>query len=63
MKTLQTNELEQIYDDLATAIDQVPASKHELFLAKLVMLLANEQDDPKRFGELLDVARQNLIGS
>ncbi|MBK6652214.1 MAG: DUF2783 domain-containing protein [Betaproteobacteria bacterium] len=63
MKTLQTNELEQIYDDLATAIDQVPASKRELFLAKLVMLLANEQDDPKRFGELLDVARQNLIGS
>lgn len=63
MKTLQTNELEQIYDDLATAIDQVPASKCELFLAKLVMLLANEQDDPKRFGELLDVARQNLIGS
>ena len=63
MKTLQTNELEQIYDDLATAIDQVPASKRELFLAKLVMLLANEAADPKRLGTPLDVARQNLIRS
>lgn len=63
MKTLQTNELEQVYDDLATAIDQVPPGKSELFLAKLVMLMANDMANPAHFAELLVQARQNLSSS
>lgn len=63
MKTLQINQLEQIYDDLATAIDQVPDGCSELFLAKLVMLMANDLAEPERFADLVRQAQQKLRGS
>lgn len=60
MKTLPIGALEQVYDKLAIAIDQVPAAKSELFLVKLVMLLANEVADAARFEELASQALQNI---
>ena len=63
MQSLQTHELEQVYDDLAQAIDQVPPGTNELFLAKLTMLLANELANPQRLTELIGQAHQNLKSS
>lgn len=42
MKTLSTQDLEAIYDILATTIDETDEDKQLLFLVKLVLLLANE---------------------
>ncbi len=63
MTTLPIHALENIYDELALAVDQVPAGRTELFLTKLVLLLANETGNSRRFCELLAQAQQNLKGS
>lgn len=54
-----STDLETLYDALATAIDRA-ASKRELFLAKLALLLAHEVNDPKRVGALCDAALDDL---
>ncbi|UTO05460.1 DUF2783 domain-containing protein [Moraxella sp. FZLJ2107] len=45
MKQLTTQELETIYDALATALDGINEEKQLLFLTKLTLLLANEVGD------------------
>lgn len=40
-------ELEGFYETLAERLDAVPADQRELFLAKLVLLLAQDRDAPQ----------------
>lgn len=58
-RTLTTAELEQVYDDLASAVDA--AGEHsEKMLAKLALMLAAEVADPARVRALIAVAAQDL---
>lgn len=52
-------DLEQVFDDLATAVDR--AGEHsELFLAKLALLLAQEVGDGTRVRGLIATAEADL---
>lgn len=53
--------LEQVYDQLARAIDQAAEQgKAELFLTKLALLNAHAIGDAGRFGEQLRIALKDL---
>lgn len=53
--------LEQVYDQLARAIDQAAEQgKAELFLTKLALLNAEAIGDAGRFGEQLQIALKDL---
>ena len=52
--------LEQVYDQLATAIDQAGPGKAELFLVKLALLNAQALGDAEAFGRHLQAALQDL---
>lgn len=57
--TLTLPDLEQVYDDLAEAVDQA-GDRRELFLAKLALLLANELGDRDRVAALTRQALADL---
>ena len=52
--------LENVYDTLATAIDQAGPDKTELFLVKLALLNANALGDDALFAKNLETALQDL---
>jgi len=52
--------LENVYDSLATAIDQAGPEKAELFLVKLALLNANALADDALFTQHLQTALQDL---
>ena len=52
--------LEQVYDQLATAIDRVGPEKTELFLVKLALMNANALADPAAFQAHIDAALKDL---
>lgn len=52
--------LENVYDSLATAIDQAGPEKTELFLVKLALLNANALADDALFADHLQRALQDL---
>ncbi len=52
--------LEQVYDALATAIDQAGPDKATLFLVKLALLNANALADPAVFARHIDAALLDL---
>ncbi len=52
--------LEQVYDALATAIDQAGPDKATLFLVKLALLNANALVDPAVFARHIDAALVDL---
>lgn len=52
--------LEQVYDQLATAIDQAGPGKAELFLVKLALLNAQALGDAPQFGRHLQAALLDL---
>jgi hypothetical protein len=52
--------LEQVYDQLATAIDAVGPEKAELFLVKLALMNANALADPAVFQSHIDAALKDL---
>ncbi|MES2413272.1 MAG: hypothetical protein V4614_05680 [Pseudomonadota bacterium] len=54
MSPLSFNHLENLYDELANAIDAVGGERESLFLAKLVLSLAQELGDGPRISELLE---------
>ncbi len=58
--TLGTAGLEQVYDLLATAIDQAGPGKAELFLVKLALLNAQALGDAGQFGRQVHSALQDL---
>lgn len=53
-------DLEQVYDQLATAIDAVGPEKTELFLVKLALLNANALADPAVFQAHIEAAQKDL---
>ena len=59
-KALSIPELEQVYDQLATAIDAVGPEKTEHFLVKLALMNANALADPDLFQAHIDAARRDL---
>jgi hypothetical protein len=52
--------LEQVYDQLATAIDAVGPDKTGLFLVKLALMNANALADPSLFQAHIDAALKDL---
>lgn len=60
MKTLTVQDLEQVYDVLADALDQATPAKAELFLVKLALLSAQMLGDAHTFTELTKSALQDL---
>ena len=52
--------LEQVYDALASAIDQAGADKSELFLVKLALLNAKTLANPTLFESQIASALQDL---
>ncbi len=58
--TLTIPGLEQVYDALASAIDQAGPEKTSLFLVKLALLNANALADPALFEQHLQAALQDL---
>lgn len=58
--TLTVPGLEQVYDALASAIDQAGPDKTELFLVKLALLNADALADPKRFDTHIQAALRDL---
>ncbi len=59
-KTLDIAGLEQVYDALASAIDQAGPDKSELFLVKLALLNAKALGDPQKFDAQIAAALQDL---
>lgn len=59
-KTLDIAGLEQVYDALASAIDQAGPDKSELFLVKLALLNAKALGDPQQFEAQIAAALQDL---
>jgi len=58
--TLDIAGLEQVYDRLATAIDQAGPEKSELFLVKLALLNAKALGQPEIFENQIALALKNL---
>ena len=52
--------LEQVYDRLATAIDQAGPEKSELFLVKLALLNAKAMGQPAVFEAQVEAALKDL---
>jgi len=59
-KTLSVPGLEQVYDTLATAIDEAGPGKSELFLVKLALLNAHALGDPAVFQAQVAAALKDL---
>lgn len=60
IKALTVPGLEQVYDQLATAIDTVGPDKTGLFLVKLALLNANALADPAVFQSHIEAALRDL---
>lgn len=60
MRTLTMPALEQVYDDLAAAIDRAPEGKSELMLVKLALLLAQQVGDAAQVKQSVEAALQDL---
>lgn len=56
MSQLSTQDLEVVYDALAMALDGINAQKHNLFLTKLALLLANQVADADAIRQAIDSA-------
>ncbi len=60
MKNMTPPELEETFAAISRALNEVDAAERVTFLAKLALLLANEQGDPQRVRELVAQAKQDL---
>ena len=60
MTSMPFEELETVYDNLASAIDQVGSDKEALLLTKLALVLANRIGDLDTFNDALRTALQDL---
>ena len=61
--TLDIAGLEQVYDRLATAIDEAGPEKSELFLVKLALLNAKAMGQPDLFEAQVEAALKDLSTS
>ena len=60
MTALTMTALEQVYDDLAAAIDGAPEGKSELMLVKLALLLAQQVGDAAQVRQCVEDALRDL---
>ena len=58
--TLDTGQLERAYDLVAAAIDDVPAERERLFLAKLCLALAHACGDMGKVRDAITAARRDM---
>lgn len=58
MSTLPFAELENLYDELAQAIDACGPQRESVFLAKLVLRMAHEMGDGRRISTLIQECLQ-----
>lgn len=56
MNQLSIQDLEVVYDTLAMTLDGMDAQKHNLFLTKLTLLLANQVANLNVIQQAIDVA-------
>jgi len=57
---LSVEELEQVYELLAEAIDEVGAEHEAAFLTKLALVLAERLGDSARVREAVSIAKRDL---
>lgn len=57
---MNSADLEVVYEKLAHALDATEASKRELLLAKLALLLAHNLGDAQQVCALIEEAKANL---
>ena len=57
---LNFSDLEAVYEGLATALDTVSPAEREVFLCKLVLLLAREVDDISKVQTMISNAQNHL---
>ena len=58
--TLPFNDLEQVYETLATTLDAMPEEQERLFLAQLALALAHRIPDVALVREAIEQARQGV---
>ena len=62
-KKLSNAEMEGVYDLLSEALDAVAEEERQLFLAKLVLVLANMVGSPGQIAQAVKAAAANLAQS
>jgi hypothetical protein len=60
MTTMRFEDLDEIYEDLARAIDRAGPRNEPLFLAKLVLALCHRLGDPAAARACIDAALEDL---
>lgn len=58
--TLPFADLEQVYERLATTLDELPEAQERLFLAQLALALAHRVDDVDRVMAAIEEARRGV---
>lgn len=59
-KTLPFAELEEVYEQLAETLDELPESQESLFLAQLALALAHRIADKEQVVAAIEEARQGV---
>ncbi|WP_417476156.1 hypothetical protein [Leisingera sp.] len=57
---MKSADLEAVYEALARALDAAGQEQHTVLLAKLVLMLAHDLDDPDLVSRRIGEAGQNL---
>jgi len=58
--SLESSELEQVYEALAKALDNVAEADREMFLCKLSLLMAREMPDAAQVTNMIQAAQNHL---
>jgi len=61
--SLPFEDLEQVFEMLAQAIDAVGADQERLFLAKLALTLSHKLGDLDQINDAIEIARRDLDAS
>lgn len=59
-KVLDNAGLEEVYDRMSEALDDIPASQQLLFLAKLAFALANLVGDTRQVNAAIEACKRDL---
>ena len=54
------SDLERVYESVAIALDAIPQDKREVYLAKLVLVLAEQSADPAHVLQAIQACREDL---
>jgi hypothetical protein len=58
--TLAFEDLEQVYERIAEALDDIGAERERLFLAKLALTLSHQLGDLDRIEAAIEIAKRDL---